>query len=57
MQLRAAGVSVELDGSRAAFGKPFKRADSSIGNIADQHLDAFHSLRSAITFLYLVAKP
>ncbi|QNI52859.1 histidine--tRNA ligase [Synechococcus sp. BIOS-E4-1] len=26
-QLRAAGVSVELDGSSAAFGKQFKRAD------------------------------
>lgn len=28
-QLRAAGVSVELDGSGAAFGKQFKRADRS----------------------------
>lgn len=56
-QLRAAGVSVELDGSGAAFGKQFKRADRSGGHPADQHLDAFHSLRSAITFLYLVAKP
>ena len=28
-QLRAAGVFVELDGSGAAFGKQFKRADRS----------------------------
>ena len=28
-QLRAAGISVELDGSSAAFGKQFKRADRS----------------------------
>jgi len=28
-QLRAAGLSVELDGSGAAFGKQFKRADRS----------------------------
>ncbi len=28
-QLRASGVCVELDGSRAAFGKQFKRADRS----------------------------
>ena len=28
-QLRTAGVSVELDGSGAAFGKQFKRADRS----------------------------
>lgn len=28
-QLRAAGVSVDLDGSDAAFGKQFKRADRS----------------------------
>jgi histidyl-tRNA synthetase len=27
--LRAAGVAVELDGSSAAFGKQFKRADRS----------------------------
>lgn len=56
-QLRAAGVSVELDGSGAAFGKQFKRADRSGGHPADQHLDAFHSLRSAITFFYLMVKP
>ena len=28
-QLRSAGVSVELDGSGAAFGRQFKRADRS----------------------------
>jgi histidyl-tRNA synthetase len=28
-QLRAAGLTVELDGSAAAFGKQFKRADRS----------------------------
>lgn len=57
MQLRAAGVSVELDGSGAAFGKPFKRANHSGGHPADQHLDPVHSLRSAVTFFYLIVKP
>ena len=57
MQLRAADVSVELDGSGAAFGKPFKRADHSGGHPADQHLDAVHSLQPAITFFHLNAKP
>ena len=52
-QLRAAGVSVELDGSGAAFGKQFKRADRSGGYPADQHLDADHSLQPAITFFPL----
>ena len=28
-QLRGAGLAVELDGSSAAFGKQFKRADRS----------------------------
>ena len=28
-QLRGAGIAVELDGSSAAFGKQFKRADRS----------------------------
>ena len=40
-QLRAAGVSVELDGSGAAFGKQFKRADRSGGHPADHHLGRF----------------
>ena len=43
-QLRAAGVSVELDGSGAAFGKQFKRADRSgaawAGVIGDQEAAA-----------------
>ena len=29
-QLRAAGVSVELDGSGSAFGKQFKRAETAL---------------------------
>ena len=43
-QLRAAGISVELDGSSAAFGKQFKRADRSGAQwaavIGDEELEA-----------------
>ena len=56
-QLLTAGVSVELDGSGAAFGKPFKRANHNGGHPADQHLDAVNSLRPSITFFHLNAKP